>query len=377
ALALLAFSAAEEWLELDPDQCHEAVRRFFFMLPALLGAALILWAIHLSGERPHAPRFTQQIVWFGIVCAITLGLLGFTIFKPWGRFLGYSLACVGFCELYAAFHGALVFTPRDRVFPETPFIRALKSAGVRVGGSGALMGWPLAGNLVHQAYGASGVTLKRHAQFVQQLSEKPLLVRRMGAPALLLTKQDVLGPFASVRPLLQVKHVFSSGTLLFDDLGARPRAWMAYEGRDSNRFDPALLSPTDPPLIELSAPPTSGAGPEAQAQIDPSSTNTEVLVRVTDTRPGVLVLTDAWYPGWQVTVDGVKTAVLPVDGAFRGVSLEKGPHEILFSYVPQSYRLGKQISAAACLLVALGMLHFSVLDIRDRRLLRVQWSDES
>jgi len=44
-----------------------------------------------------------------------------------------------------------------------------------------------------------------------------------------------------------------------------------------------------------------------------------------------LVLTDTFYPTWQVTVDGKESHIYRTDYNFRGVYIPKGKHEIIFS----------------------------------------------
>jgi hypothetical protein len=50
--------------------------------------------------------------------------------------------------------------------------------------------------------------------------------------------------------------------------------------------------------------------------------------------PGVLVLSDQWYPGWQVTVDGVDAPLLRTDYALRGVFVPAGTHQVAFRFRP-------------------------------------------
>jgi hypothetical protein len=57
-------------------------------------------------------------------------------------------------------------------------------------------------------------------------------------------------------------------------------------------------------------------------------------VRVAATGPGLLVLTDSWYPGWRATVDGVETAIVRADATFRGVVVGEGDHDVVFRYRP-------------------------------------------
>ncbi len=71
--------------------------------------------------------------------------------------------------------------------------------------------------------------------------------------------------------------------------------------------------------------------------------------------PGVLVLSDAFYPGWTVTVDGARGRILPVNLLFRGVELSAGRHRVVFEYRPRSVWIGGSLSAVGFVaLLALG-----------------------
>lgn len=57
-----------------------------------------------------------------------------------------------------------------------------------------------------------------------------------------------------------------------------------------------------------------------------------VTIRVSNSAPGYLVLTDLFHPGWSATVDGEETKVLPANLSFRAVPLAAGDHEVVFHY---------------------------------------------
>ena len=59
---------------------------------------------------------------------------------------------------------------------------------------------------------------------------------------------------------------------------------------------------------------------------------------------GVLVLSEAFYPGWTATVDGQPQPILPVNLALRGVLLTPGQHRIQLSYHDRSLQLGGLLS---------------------------------
>ena len=89
---------------------------------------------------------------------------------------------------------------------------------------------------------------------------------------------------------------------------------------------------------------------------------------VTATSPGWVVLTDAWYPGWQVTVDGHPAEIVPADYAYRAVKVDPGQHTISMRFSPTSWQTGRLISLVALVasLLALALLILWPL-IRTRR----------
>ncbi|MGC8882292.1 MAG: hypothetical protein ACP5UT_05610 [Bryobacteraceae bacterium] len=62
---------------------------------------------------------------------------------------------------------------------------------------------------------------------------------------------------------------------------------------------------------------------------------------------GMLVLTDAWYPGWRAAVDGRSAVIHEAYAAVRGVVVEAGRHTVEFRYRPASVLWGAALSGAA------------------------------
>jgi hypothetical protein len=72
-----------------------------------------------------------------------------------------------------------------------------------------------------------------------------------------------------------------------------------------------------------------------------------ILAAISTPSEGWLVLSDAWYPGWEATVDGVDASIERADVLFRAVAVPAGRHRIEWVYRPASYRLGLIISLGA------------------------------
>jgi hypothetical protein len=90
---------------------------------------------------------------------------------------------------------------------------------------------------------------------------------------------------------------------------------------------------------------------------------TRVIVDVDTHCAGMMVLTDAYYPGWTARVNGRDTTIHPTDVAFRGVEVPDGRSRVVFEYRPASFRAGLVLAAVG----VLGLLALGVLGIVTRR----------
>ena len=66
-------------------------------------------------------------------------------------------------------------------------------------------------------------------------------------------------------------------------------------------------------------------------------------------KDGFLVLNDLYYPGWKAYVDGDEVDIYKTDYIFRSIYLTAGTHEVVFSYEPESVRIGIMISGISIL----------------------------
>jgi len=117
---------------------------------------------------------------------------------------------------------------------------------------------------------------------------------------------------------------------------------------DFNPRTTVLLEESPPSTPTFSPAESLGASSVTFERYEPN----RVRLRATLPQPGFLVLTDAFYPGWRVRVDGRKERILAADYIFRAVSLPAGSHVVEFVYLPASFLLGLGISVltAAALL---------------------------
>jgi hypothetical protein len=152
--------------------------------------------------------------------------------------------------------------------------------------------------------------------------------------------------------------------------GALPRAFVvpaqqvvdgdaaAFAAVTSPGFDPRAAAVTEERIAGLPEA-ASGGGPGRIVRYEPE----RVVVRADSAGPGLLVLSDNYYPGWKAKVDGKPVDVERVDYLLRGVPVGDGTHTVEFTYEPLSWRIGWIIS----LLALIGIVAAVVVGRRRRR----------
>ena len=82
-----------------------------------------------------------------------------------------------------------------------------------------------------------------------------------------------------------------------------------------------------------------------------------IELRVETESPGLLFLSDNYYPGWKAFVDGQEKKIYRANYSFRAIVIPQGTHEVRFVYSPNSFKFGLRISFLSLLtLLLLGFL---------------------
>ena len=76
----------------------------------------------------------------------------------------------------------------------------------------------------------------------------------------------------------------------------------------------------------------------------------QVTLQANSTSGGEVILTDLFYPGWEVTIDGQPAEPHRVEGMYRGVSVPAGEHFITWIFRPTSVSRGMIVSLIAGLI---------------------------
>jgi hypothetical protein len=62
--------------------------------------------------------------------------------------------------------------------------------------------------------------------------------------------------------------------------------------------------------------------------------------------PGLVILADIYYPGWVLAIDGKPAPIYRVNGAMRGAVVPSGVHQLVYTYAPEMFRVGRLVSIA-------------------------------
>jgi hypothetical protein len=90
--------------------------------------------------------------------------------------------------------------------------------------------------------------------------------------------------------------------------------------------------------------PAAGGAP-GEARIERYEDD-RVRIATTSERPRLLVLADAYVPGWVASVDGEPAEIHRANIGFRAVAVPAGQHVVEFRYRPRSVRIGFAVSMA-------------------------------
>ena len=99
-------------------------------------------------------------------------------------------------------------------------------------------------------------------------------------------------------------------------------------------------------------PPGNRANKAGHVTIERYAAN-NVTLTVSLRESAIVVLTDAYYPGWRAQANGNEIPIYRANSVFRAVELPPGEHRVEFSYRPTSLYIGAAITALSVLMITL------------------------
>ncbi len=165
----------------------------------------------------------------------------------------------------------------------------------------------------------------------------------------------------------------SGDVKIYENLDLLPRAFLVHDAvpvADDEQALAWMRGPTFDPSLEAVLSSDAGGYPSRVRQETSGTdmvrvtryTPEQVEVDVSAGAPGFLILSDAWYPGWEASVDGKLVTIHRADILFRAVALDAGRHKVVFSFRPASLTIGAGVSLAGLLGLLIGVVLLSKVD---------------
>ena len=122
-------------------------------------------------------------------------------------------------------------------------------------------------------------------------------------------------------------------------LATPPLACRSLHARETDNFQAVLQYLSE---CSVTVPPGSGAAglPAAYLIKDAERLQSARFERLPISEPSLAILSDAYYPGWKVFVDGKERKIVRANHGLRGVKVKPGDHVVEFLYQPWSFRIG-------------------------------------
>lgn len=152
--------------------------------------------------------------------------------------------------------------------------------------------------------------------------------------------------------------IHSGDVKVYENSDVLPRAFMVYEWEWVDGVETAVSTMQSADFDPRKTAVFIGTG-ELSTEVDFPQNSVEishdaperVVVQVDSARAGYLLLTDANYAGWEVAVNGRFAEIIDADVLFRAVAVPAGTSEVVFTFVPSSFKLGLVVSGVMLLLL--------------------------
>jgi len=331
-------------------------------LPTVLLLLLLVVILSEAGlgdfsRRPFAERLASLLLFL----AATAGLLYGRWRRPRQRQAigGLALALV-VVDLFTVNRPLNSATPREP-FPYQPALAAALTDDAlffRIQDDWRLPGHTACMNELEEVYGIASIKPQRIETFIERVPEEArwsllgvryLVTWRGGLerpdgtpiPAEQLYAQGEPPDVTYVYRLADEPHfarvVHEVWTARNDD---ELYALLAKPGFDAGRIA----------VVQSHLPSVSPATGDAEPVTVVERTPTQIRLRASLSSPGLLVLSQAIYPGWEAIVNGEPASLLEVDGLLPAVALSAGDADVTFRYRPAAFYVGLAVSVMTLLI---------------------------
>jgi len=377
ALPLLGTFGLQRWFARQ-----RSIRELACVVPLIVVASVVILILFRSNAGlmemkgrsdgvDIAGYVGEQILIAGVSAFIVVGVFAVSCFWYRPRVLWVVVTLLFTVDQWVACRYLNPTMPRDEMYPAmalTDFMES-KERPVRFGVSeAAILSGGMANYGVEEWLGYDGLSPERAIRYQVELGTE---VWDHAEPVSSIAYY-LHDPNPEYDPLFPIEEMLERGDIrleteldgleVYENVRAFPRASMVGGLRsipDRDALFEAMLSPDYRPAQgvvtdgspEHSLPELAETRPGTAKIVEYG--NTRVVVEVDSESDGVLVLTDAYYPGWKATVDGNDSEIFPAYYLFRGVVVDAGQHEVVLEYRPRTLTIGLWLSLVAMVVVNL------------------------
>ncbi|MCX8064594.1 MAG: YfhO family protein [Candidatus Hydrogenedentes bacterium] len=344
ATALLIGLAIESWNLFNPDECRNCTKKLIVYAPLFWGIIFIsLLAGRFSLDIGSNTFWYHYILGLALLSVICLYFV-ITLFSPSPRNGVYAMIIIflAFSQyIYGVYKPHLSYT--SLLKSQEAFVN-LEPFGKRISTFSDKPIIPSFSNKVTILPPPKEKRTSRLDIFFQQALNDPNLWTRVGSNVFLLPSEtDYLNNISKLRDKLRLLSQDKSGISIFKYDGDTSRAYVIYNWKNIPDIKQITLSSNFPHIVESTGNDVSGSSEVLNVNINDVS-STKAIINVPKTKPGILVISDTYYPGWEATIDGKPTEIVAVNGAFRGIELSEGEHIIEISYTCTPFYVGGAFS---------------------------------
>jgi hypothetical protein len=203
----------------------------------------------------------------------------------------------------------------------------------------------------HELYLADGVDPIQLAYYAEFLASAGGYTPTGYSPTLPPTLDDTSArPDAEQLGLLNVGYVVAKYPIEVEGFALQEQIDKSYVYRNEHVLPRAFVVPSAliPAEGDIPLEPSIDPGPARITIYTPN----RIVVETELQKPGLLVLSEVWYPGWRALANGQEVPIRRVEGTLRGVFLDHGSYIVEFRYTPWTAWAGLAISGCT----ALGLL---------------------
>jgi hypothetical protein len=329
--------------------------------------AFAVW-LSFSGQRDLLIRTSQSAATINaigrgaaiLLCAVVVLALGTELPRRLGIVLTLTILSV---DLLLFGDGLHPLTPPAYAYPPVPELSYLHDQPGVFRVSGWRLALPPNSAMVYglqDVRSYDGVGLSRYDDVLElgfYFNGTAFELINLGTPQLIdfLNVKYIVAPADEDLPPDRFRLAFSGGSRVYENRRVQERAFLAdrfviARGDDARRLLRQGTDLTTTAILEEHlAPefrPDAAHGGVGSATITHYENDRAVIQTIADGRR-LLVMSDVYYPGWTVTIDGRAAPILVANYAFRAVSVPPGSHTVRFRYQPNTVMYGALVSLIA------------------------------